>query len=278
LKQIGKQAEAMKCFEKFLQESARGLFDRNSNSSELKAIVYRQMGCCCVYMGNTEDAIQYLQNSLHIQKDIIKTTNCNLDLMLTLYWLGNCLIDENPGKAVSYLFEALEIQKTATKVANTNNGLTDELLYRIGHCLFKLNALDEAIQFWQRALDIKQETSSDHTYVARTMYWIGRCFVKNEETNAAIKYFQRSIEINERISLNVSTDCDIAVYLYWIGNCFIKVQEFSKAVSCLQQSLDIFTKISTDISKDNDVAVANYEIGLCLLEWNKPKEAISFLT
>ena len=282
LNQMGKETEATKCFKKFLQTSEDCFVSNDIISNELKAIVYRQMGCCCIYMGKDKDAITHLENSLQILENLTETLEYNSDLVLTLYWLGNCLMDRKDlDEALFHFFKALDIYQKVTQtatVSSINNNLDHHLLYRIGHCLFKLNKIEEAVKHWQRTLTIKKQMSSNDRSVSHTMFWIGRCFIKTNEPNTAISYFQKSIEINERISLNVNIDSAIAVDLYWMGQCFIKTKKLSEALSCLQRSLDIFIRLSPNASTDSDVAAARYKIGLCLKNMNKPDEAMIYLS
>ena len=269
---MGEHDEALKCFQMALRVFAGNHMEKDSDQKHQNAVTYRQMGCCCIFMGKTNKAMTFLEKSLQIQQT---TENNDKELVLTLYWMGHCLLEMHEhDEALYYLMKGLHIQEKLMDIHNESLHLKNQLLYCIGHCFFNLNNMDDAIEFWQMSLNVKKQIVSNDISTASTLYWIGRCFVKRNEPNTAINYLKKTLEIKKRISLDISSDNGVAVTLYWIGHGYRKLKELSEAINCFQNSLKIFSKISSDISTDASVAAAMYNIGRCLKDENKPDEAI----
>ena len=77
--------------------------------------------------------------------------------------------------------------------------------------MYKLN---EAMDYFQRSLDIKQRISLDpqnDRSLSITLHGISECYMKMYKLNEAMDYFQRSLDIKQRISLDSQNDRSLSI-------------------------------------------------------------------
>ena len=92
---------------------------------------------------------------------------------------------------------------------NLNNKFTDFdidesfaiTLHKIGRCLLDMNKHDEALEYLQQAMKIKEQVSlnlnTDKRF-AITLHNIGRCLLDMNKHNEALEYLQRAMKIKEK--------------------------------------------------------------------------------
>ena len=88
---------------------------------------------------------------------------------------------------------------------------------QIGRCLLTMNKYDEALEYLQRAMKIKEQVSLDlntDKSIAITLHEIGRCLLNMNKHNEALEYLQRAMKIKEQVSLDLNTDESIAITLH----------------------------------------------------------------
>ena len=71
-------------------------------------------------------------------------------------------------------------------------------LHQIGFCLFKMNKIDESIEYFQKSLEIHRRLLLDpqkDRSLSVTLHCIGCCLMKMDKPNKAMDHFYKSLEI-----------------------------------------------------------------------------------
>ena len=187
-----------------------------------------------------------------------------------------------------YLKNFDEIMKqfeTATKSNKQfkNSDLDEDFaitLHEIGCSLLNMNKHDEALEYLQRAMKIKELVSLDlnaNESFAINLYSIGSCLLNMNKHDEALKYLQRAMKIKEQVSLDLNTDKSFASTLHEIGRCLLNINKHDEALKYLQRAMKIKEQVSLNLNTDKSFAITLHEIGCCLLNMNKHDEALEYL-
>ena len=182
-------------------------------------------------------------------------------------------------------FTNKQIKNKAGKANSPNNKIDKkkyklQILQQISYCCMDLQKPDDALNYLQQLLKIKEKASLDigsDTNVASTLNNIGNCFINMHKPAYALDYLQRSLKIYEKTSLDIGSDTNVAMTLNNIGLCFINIHKPADALDYLQRSLKIYEKASLDIGSDTNVAMTLNNIGLCFINIHKPADALDYL-
>ena len=153
------------------------------------------------------------QPTIAISKSEIETTK-----FVRLYKFDECL-------------EYLEKKNTNDSIGNHINPKLSkefELLRQAGHFLQNLKCYDDATEYYQKALEIKERATTNadtDTSLVITLHSIGRCCLDMNEHNKALNYFERALEIKERATTNADTDTSLAIILHSIGRCCLDMNQ-----------------------------------------------------
>ena len=82
-------------------------------------------------------------------------------------------------------------------------------MHVVGRCLLNMDKHDEALEYLQRAMKIKEQVSLDintDKSFATTLHAIGLCLLKMNKHDEALEYLQRALKIKEQVSLDINTD------------------------------------------------------------------------
>jgi len=97
--------------------------------------------------------------------------------------------------------------------------------------------LDEAIECWQKAIEI----NPDHASAYHNM---GGAFENKGDYNKAIKFYQKAIEIKPNL-VNAH---------YFLGFVYHEIGNIDKAIECFQQAARLGDKESQDLLLDLGVS------------------------
>ena len=235
------------------------------------------IGYIMIMMKMYEKASEYLQKSIwYYEKKLSYDTN-SLEPSDALFKISLCyLLLNKTDWAISYL-QKLRLHKEETSAETICSDLTFAYaLYFIGRCLIQMKKSDEAIQHFQKSVQLHELSSSyfSQNNLALVLFWTGRCFFDINEPDEAICYLYRSLEIRQELSPNVNADCTFASILHWVGRCYILLQFPAKAVEYFKRSLCINEHILQDLQHDRDVARNYFWIGRCYFEMRLPGKAL----
>ena len=153
------------------------------------------------------------------------------------------------------------------------------ILHSVGFCLLNLSKPREALQYYNRALQIKEKTLSDvdtDRSLASTLHEKGRCLLNLNKPHEALQYYNRALQIKEKTSSDVGTDRDLAITLNEKGRCLLNLNKPHEALQYYNRALQIDEKTSSHVDTDRSLARLLHEKGRCLLGLNKPHEALQY--
>ncbi|CAF4063561.1 unnamed protein product [Rotaria sordida] len=116
-----------------------------------------------------------------------------------------------------------------------------QVLSNIGELLYGEGKFEEAMNFHERALQIRKEYySSDHPHIANSLRNIGDIFYKQDKYDEAFIYFQEALTILEKYYNNFHVD--IAKCLSSIGHYFREQRNYDKSLESHRRSSAIYEK------------------------------------
>ena len=146
-----------------------------------------------------------------------------------------------------------------------------------------LNKPHEALQYYTRALQIKEKTSSDvdtDRSLAHTLHSKSRCVLDLNKPHEVLLYYNRALQIEEKTSSDVDTDRSLATTLHGIGRCLLNLHKPDDALHHFKNFLKILEKRVFDpaiIFEMRSVAKNCDLIALSLFKRNETTEALHFI-
>ena len=232
---------------------------------------------------NDEDRFAYYRN----MGDHLRNTNC-FDAAIEFYLksLDNLVghvkqtaQNVNIYKLAMLRLDDLPKNKKLQILPHKNQSQLRSTLHNIGFCLSNLYKPHEALQYYNRALQIKEKTSSDvdtDRNVATTLHEKARCLKNLNKPQEALEYYNRALQIKEKISSDVDIDMNVAITLHAKGRCLMDLNKPHEALQYYNRALQIKEKISSNVDTDMNVASTLHEKGSHLLNVNKPHEALQY--
>jgi adenylate cyclase len=136
---------------------------------------------------------------------------------------------------------------------------------KIAICYYKLDNYAEAIDWFQKALDLHREMG-DLEAVATTLNNIGLNYKMRGNYDKAIEYYEQTIKIDEELGKGN----EIAVTLNNIGMVYRGWGKYDKAIEYFERSL----RLRTSLNDQPGVSKSLNLIGLVYTDWKKYDQAI----
>ena len=136
---------------------------------------------------------------------------------------------------------------------------------KIGICYYKLDNYSEAIDWFQKALDLQRE-KGDLESVASTLNNIGLNYKMRGNYDKAIDYYEQTIRIDEELGKG----SEIAKTLNNIGMVYRVWGKYDKAIEYFERSLGL----RSSLKDQPGVSKSLNNIGLVYTEWKKYDQAI----
>jgi adenylate cyclase len=162
------------------------------------------------------------------------------------------------GKYQAYINSFEKITDDERKTVADANG-------QIAFCYYKLDKYIEAIEFFQKALDLQREMG-DMESVASTLNNIGLNYKMRGNYDKAIEYYEQTISIDEEMGKGN----EIAKTLNNIGMVYRSWGKYDKAIEYLERSL----RLKNNLDDQPGVSRSLNNIGLVYTEWKKYDQAI----
>ena len=153
---------------------------------------------------------------------------------------NNC---ETTSNAANNTSEIIPNQNNFAAGKFVNVGTKTELLLSIAECHMRLCNYSDALRFFNRALDIFQNTahnSDKDRNIAKTINDIGICHIELCNYSDALTFFNRALDIKQDTAFNSDKDHSITNTINNIGCCHIGLNNHSDALTFLNRALDIF--------------------------------------
>jgi len=136
---------------------------------------------------------------------------------------------------------------------------------KIGFCYYKLDKYAEAIEWFQKALELQRE-KGDLESVASTLNNIGLNYKMRGNYDKAIEYYEQTIRIDEELGKGN----EIAKTLNNIGMVYRVWGKYDKAIEYCERSL----RIRNSLNDQAGVSKTLNTMGLVYTDWKKYNEAI----
>lgn len=165
--------------------------------------------------------------------------------------------------------EALEYYQQALEI-NKKLGYEQEIahnLSNIGTVYNELGKHEEALKFQEEALEINRKIE-DEPGIANSLNNIGVVYNDSGKTKEALKFYQEALEINKKIGYEEG----IANVINNIGLTYSKLREINLALNYYQEAL----KINRKIGYKEGIATNLGNIGLVYITLGQSKEALKY--
>src|SRR5659263_137520 len=220
-------------------------------------------------MGKAEQAIEYYEHALEIDKKVYGDRHPNVAIYLNNIGLAwNNLGDSK--KAIAYLEQALEIDKEVYGDRHPNVA-TD--LNNIGAAWNNLGDSKKAIAYYEQALEIDKEVHGDwHHKVAIRLNNIGAAWYNLGDSKKAIAYYEQALEIDKEVYGDRHPS--VATGLNNMGEAWYNLGDFQRAKEYFQQALEIDKEVHGDWH--HKVAIRVNNIGAAWYNLGDSKKAIAY--
>ena len=151
--------------------------------------------------------------------------------------------------------------------------------FRLGQCLLEMNRATEALEYYNRALKIREQATLNaniDTSLANTLHEIGRCLLQMNRATEALEYYNRALKIKEQATLNANIDTSLANTLHEIGRCLLQMNRATEALEYYNRALKIKEQATLNANIDTNLANTLHDIGRCLLQMNRATEALEY--
>jgi len=196
----------------------------------LKIDSLNNLASCHFSLGDYQKAIEHLQQSLDIARDIgdREGEGANLNNLAICYQdLGDYQ------RAIEHLQQSL----------NTNRETDDRLgeeasLGNLGSCHFSLGDYQKAIEHYQQSLDIARDIG-DREGEGKSLESLGNCFGSLGDYQKAIEHYQQSLDITR----GIGDRRDEGIRLGNLGSFYHSLGDYQKVIEHYQRSYDIAREI-----------------------------------
>lgn len=215
-----------------VEEMAQALheFADSYNYPRAAAIGFSLMGLANNFQGNHAQAIEYLEESVSIYKELghkVVMANRLNDIGSIYYNQGNYIEALKYRQACLVAYEELQ---DAGGVSGT--------LYNIGLVYFSQGDYPRALEYYEKA-KLAMEKSDDQKWLAEVIRNIGGIYFVQNNYPRALEYYVKSLAIREEIG-DVK---GVASSMISIGNIYNAQGNYTRALDYYQRSLSIYDEI-----------------------------------
>jgi len=142
----------------------------------------------------------------------------------------------------------------------------------IGNTLQSLGKYDEAIRYYQKALEIRRVYQGGYIEISGYLNNIGMTLQSLGKYNEALRYIKEALKVNRRMHKGDHTD--IASFLNNIGNIFQLLGRYEEAIKFCQDALEMNKRIYP--GDNQPIARSLNSIGITLESLGKYNEALKY--
>ena len=198
------------------------------------AHIYNHLGIICENISDYPKALEYLEFSLQINKEI----GSKAGIARSLSHIGIVFSSlSNFPKSLEYYEKALHIYEEI----GINIGISANL-GNIGLVYQRLSDYPKAIEYYEKALQINEEIGNKN-YIATNLGNIGSVFFRLSNYNNAIEYSKKALQIFEELGIKDG----ISANLGQIGGVYLSLSDYSKALEYFEKALQINEEIGNKL-------------------------------
>jgi len=238
--------------EAFLQAKQICLINGSSSLKELLADVANLYGMCLGKLSLYVEAIKCHQEAINIRQSVCEKPRA--DDTLGMFY-------SNKGISLFYIqnYEAAKVSlelASRMRQASGNPSLTYDIaadLNQIGHCLFAMRKFEEALVFYQKAVNLRKQVPSDWTcdkllaiYIAN----LGDCLLSLKKFSEAKRQLELAITIRTG-SCRTSLIEVIGLIEEKIGDCLCEENDYREALLHYKRAANVRTLLGNHKNSDD---------------------------
>ncbi len=151
--------------------------------------------------------------------------------------------------------------------SNRNVASQINILNELGTAYYSLSEFNQAIEFFQQALEISRKMSN-RKGEAISLNWLGNAYYSISQYQQAIQFHQQSLEIKREIDDRNGE----AASLGNLGNAYCSISQYQQAIQFYEQALKIFR----EIDDRNSEAASLGNLGVAYKLLGQYQQAIHF--
>lgn len=109
--------------------------------------------------------------------------------------------------------------------------------YDIAMLELRLNEADEALYYFQKALDVLKDRNYQHEIIKEIYVWMGTIYYERGEVKESLAYFQRAMEVVEKQTFY--PELEICEVYDMVGTCYYELGETELSKQCLYKSMEV---------------------------------------
>ena len=215
-------------------------FENTVKLNESYITSYFNMAICLSKLNKQKDAIKYYSKFLKKYPDDIEA---HIGIIKCYRKIGN-------------IKHAYELSLDALEIFKENIPKKENLFYESGLCLLDLEKYNEAIEYFDKAINLSKKNS----FLSECYFNKGLCFSKlNNKTNALMN-FDKALEYNDKNE-------DIFNYK---AHCLMVLEKYDEAIKSYINAIDLNKEKYT---MEND---GYFNIGFCYIKLKNFNEALKY--
>ncbi|MBQ8433875.1 MAG: tetratricopeptide repeat protein [Clostridia bacterium] len=259
---------AWKCFENAL-EIGEDLLQK-TNSTKVRSSFASLLGDIASFYEDMDDlpkAIEYAKRELSIHQDLAKEVNTDIyhggvfSVSFLLAQFYDMLGDAENAKM--YNIQALDVL-LANIDAFKEIGYIDEttvmvICKSIGDNCFNLQQFDQALEYYQKALDYAQnemeEDAVDQEEVIKVLRNVASCYKEQQNYSQQLQYAMQVVEQTLAIAQaedNSSNLIDCATDCKMLAECYENLQDYQTAIEYYNIAKSLFAQVRDDNPPSQD--------------------------
>ncbi len=216
-----------------------------------EALIFHNLGTAYLAIGEFEEAIDALSNSIRIREKIDSDTDTNqADLGSVYADLADCYKrkKEYP-KAKEIFLKSLNLLSSFDKKNEYVNQTRYNCYYKLAEIYLELGDSKLSLQYVNKAIEIKNKGSVfDDCYSYQIL---GKIKLSEGENKLALSYFDKAIQSATNEADGFSNFPQIATAYTQKGNALLHISQYDDAITAFQKGLQI-TALDFD---ENDVKI-----------------------
>ncbi|ETO33887.1 hypothetical protein RFI_03209, partial [Reticulomyxa filosa] len=242
-----------------LHEKALDIYSKQLDGNQINiSMCYCHLGNALREKGEYVKSIEYHEKDLKISLEQLGEDH--IDYGKSMFWLGMVYFEiEEYETSIGYLEQALDIQlrklgkmqinkakeyvDKALEILNDdkNNSFDLELAKSydvLGLILEKSEKYEEAIQYFEKSLEIKFKKACDHPRIGWSFHYLASVFKNKNNLNKSIEYGEKALEL--RLNKLDRDHPYVGESYVLLGDIYLARGNKTKAKECYENALQIF--------------------------------------
>ncbi len=201
--------------------------------TNIECLIYPIMGSANFYLGNKNEAKEFLNKSLEIIEsakiDVPSDTKVNTYNILGFYYY---FFEGDYNEAIRYFNKILEMDDPSS---------SPFAYYGLGKIYFNSEEYKQAIQYLSAALETTPLSTEDSFIMIEIYDELAKSYLQLGDCEKAIKYFNKVLKEKENINAEYISIFETASAYLGLGECALNIKNNAKALEYFNKGLDSFS-------------------------------------